>query len=407
MGDCGTFDIGCHLGTLAGSVLTLIATAFVEALTQAAVTITTLWIGVETPALATNDAGAPSETVAFIQNSLAFYTGLLLIIGMAIGLVKIALEHRRGRRADATRTLGTDLATFLLANNVYLAGIWLCVQAFDEFSPWIIDRAIAEGDFGTNLTAMLGFGGLQTGGMVVALVLIVAFFALLVSLYQVFLTIARGGMLVLSAGMLPTTAAFATTGAAGKAMHRKAVGWIAAWVLYKPVASIVYATGFRMAGADVYAGDGLATAMAGFIVLFMAVFVLHALIKFLVPVVAAMGSGSGTGTGDGGGGGGAVAAGASQVVSGFVSSGSPTSGGGASGSGPGAAGPTGASGLGGGPGPSGAGGGAGTAGGAGAAGAAGAGAAGPAGLAVQGGMALAQGARSASNSAIGSNGGQQ
>lgn len=388
-GDCGMLELDCHLGELAGNVLTDIAEAFVEGLTAVTVSITTVWVSTPSPNL-TGGAGGASDTVVFLQDSLRFYTLLLLIASFSIGLAKIAWEFHQAGRGRAVRELARSLLTFLVINGSIVTVIGLLLVASDGFAEWIIDRSVVDGDFGSNLTRLLAFGG--TGGpgtVVAAIMLILGFLALIVGLIQLVLSIARGGLLVLVAGVLPTASAFRNL-EAGEMWFRRFIGWTVALLLYKPAAAIVYAVGFRLAGQDVASDDGVLSMVTGFLFLSLAVLVMPALMKFTVPLVAAVQPG-----GAGGGGGGAAMVGA-VATGGMVLRGFSSSGGGPGSNGP--TGSTGMSGFGGGPGS------AGPTGTAGTAGATGTAAAGPTGAALAGASAVVSATQSSGNSATGTGG---
>ncbi|MGC5412142.1 hypothetical protein ACPXCX_52125, partial [Streptomyces sp. DT225] len=95
------------------------------------------------------------------------------------------------------------------------------------------------------LSMMVGFNG-----PVIALIL--ALIATLACVAQVGLMMVRTAMLVLLVGTLPLSAAASST-PAGQAWFRKSLGWLIAFILYKPAAAIVYATAIRMTAI---VGDG-------------------------------------------------------------------------------------------------------------------------------------------------------
>ena len=123
----------------------------------------------------------------------------------------------------------------------------------------------------------------------------------------------RGAMLVLLAGVLPITASF-TNVPMGRQWFSKALAWTVAFVLYKPAAAIVYATAFRLTGVNAFqaAGSGLFQILAGLALMLVALVALPALMRFLVPAVAAIGGGTG---------GGLLLAGAGAVGAGEVATG--------------------------------------------------------------------------------------
>ncbi|MFX7844978.1 hypothetical protein ABTK14_22265, partial [Acinetobacter baumannii] len=75
-----------------------------------------------------------------------------------------------------------------------------------------------------------------TGGLGALLIIILGLIAILATAFQIVLMIARGGMLVILTGILPLSAA-ATNTEMGKGWFKKNVGWLVAFILYKPAAA--------------------------------------------------------------------------------------------------------------------------------------------------------------------------
>jgi type IV secretion system protein TrbL len=140
---------------------------------------------------------------------------------------------------------------------------------------------------------MIGISSAVTGGVPVMLIIVLGAGAVVASLIQVFLMIVRGGMLVILAGVLPLTFSFWTT-EAGRQWSKKATAWLIAFTLYKPAASIVYATAFRLVSARAFGSGGILSIVTGLTLLFVALLALPALMRFVTPMVgAAVGGGAG------------------------------------------------------------------------------------------------------------------
>ncbi|WP_254517711.1 hypothetical protein, partial [Salmonella enterica] len=69
--------------------------------------------------------------------------------------------------------------------------------------------------------------------------------------------------------------------------------WLAAFILYKPAAAIIYATAFYLTGTDVLKDDGtgLLSILTGMILMVLALFAMPALMRFVTPMVGAMAAG--------------------------------------------------------------------------------------------------------------------
>ena len=99
--------------------------------------------------------------------------------------------------------------------------------------------------------------------------------------------VVRAGMLVLLAGALPLSASFTNT-EAGRMWFQRFVAWMAAFILYKPAAAIIYATAFRLMSSDVFDGDGLMSVLVGVALMVIALVALPALLRFFAPMTATL-----------------------------------------------------------------------------------------------------------------------
>lgn len=296
--------LGGLAGSAAGDIIAAIAKAIMQSLNQVIETVGTLWVHVGTPNLTSSDGGSsPSDAVGYIQGHLFWYTVAGAVAGVLVGCGRMAWEQRAAPGRDVLR----GLVTFVAVSGAGLTVLSLSVSAADSFSGWIISQAIpASSTFGTALTGLLGLTAASSGFGAI-LVIVLGLFMLLASLIQIFLMVVRGGMLVLLAGVLPTTAAFMGT-QAGREWFRKTVAWMVAFVLYKPVAAVIYATAFRLASSNVFGKGGLLAVITGLTLMIIALLALPALMRFVAPMVgAAAGGGAGAMLG-------AAAAGAAIVM---------------------------------------------------------------------------------------------
>ncbi|MET8655001.1 hypothetical protein, partial [Nocardia aurea] len=168
-------------------------------------------------------------------------------------------------------------------------------QASDRFSEWVITDA-TNGNAKDLAELMVKTSKLQAFSP--GLVLIIAIVGLLGALAQIVLAIVRQGLLLVAAGVLPLAAA-ASGMNTGKQSYQKLIGWIIAFMLYKPVAAIVYMIAFMTAGHV----DGLTSTTAlpeaeeaqrmlvAIVLLCSVAFVLPALMRLVTPAVAIVGSG--------------------------------------------------------------------------------------------------------------------
>lgn len=234
-----------------------------------------------------------SSTVAFLQGSLWWYVGAAAVLSVIVGATRMAWEQR----AEPGRDLLKSLFTLIVVAGASVTVIGLLVTAADAFAVWILNNATScdvtdDACFSRNIITLLNMAALAPAGSL--LVIILGLVAILASAVQILLMVARGGMLVILTGILPL-AASATNTEMGKAWFKKALGWLIAFILYKPAAAIVYATAFKLVGTDVFQDDGtgVISVLTGLMLMLVALFAMPALMRFVTPLVAATSSGGG------------------------------------------------------------------------------------------------------------------
>jgi hypothetical protein len=250
--------------------------------------------------------------VLFLQSSLWWYTGAAAVGAVVIGGARMAWEQR----AEPGRETVRALITLVVVAGAGVTLIGLLVAAADSFALWTINGALEcdvsadSACFGENMTSLLALGS-ATQGLGALLIIILGLFAVLASALQIVLMVARGGMLVILAGVLPLSASFTNT-EMGKGWFRRVVAWLVAFILYKPAAAIVYAAAFQLVGTDVYSddGSGLLAVLTGLMLMFIALFAMPALLRFVTPMVGAVAGAGGAGAGAAG----ALAAGAMAAL---------------------------------------------------------------------------------------------
>ncbi len=236
-------------------------------------------------------------TVLFLQSSLWWYMGAAAVVSVIIGGVRMAWEQR----AEPGKETIKSLLTLIVVAGAGVTIVGLLVSAFDSFSVWILNGALNcdvgtdTACFGNNIATLLALTtNPATGGLGALLIIILGLIAILATAFQIVLMIARGGMLVILTGILPLSAA-ATNTEMGKGWFKKNVGWLVAFILYKPAAAIVYAAAFQLAGTNVFQDDGTGfiAVLTGLILMVLALFAMPALMRFVTPLVGAMSAGAG------------------------------------------------------------------------------------------------------------------
>ncbi|MEU3855228.1 hypothetical protein [Streptomyces sp. NPDC029554] len=240
---------------------------------------------------------------------------------------RMALE----RRGEAGATALKGLLRLILVAGAATAVMTALANLSDRYADHLFRAGAQE-----QLTS-IGCG--DGNGIEAFLLLVLAFLLLIAAIVQTILLYVRLGVMIILLGTLPLAAAASMTDW-GAGWWRKHLGWMIAWLLYKPAAGLVMFAGSSM----ISTGDGSGTheKIAGIGVMLLSALALPALLKLVVPATAALGNGGQGAVGSIAGG--ALASGAKSI------GGAAASGGGAGGGGgtPGASGASGAQGGGGG-----------------------------------------------------------
>ena len=279
----------------AKSAVDAIAQSLADGLATVLKTVTTFWTQLDVPTL--NSPGGP---VVALQHDVFWLQGFIVVASLLYAAGKMAIT-RDGKAA--AQAAGALLLT-IVVTGVGLTAIDLVSSAGDSYSTWVINRS-AGGDLNSrllaisNLSTMSGMAGLM---IVFGILGIVAAFA------QLGLLIARIGVLAVIGGTLPVTAS-ATNTQMGRAWFQRILGWLIAFVVYKPVAATIYAGAFYLIGD----GQDITSVMSGLVLLLLAVLALPALLRLITPAV------NGAVNGDVGGGlalaaGGVLASGARLIA---------------------------------------------------------------------------------------------
>jgi hypothetical protein len=301
----------------------------------------TFWVtGIPSPQLTYATAQnpyTPASTVAYMWSHLHFYVAALAVLSVFIGAGKMAIQ----RNGAPARELLQSILTLVVVSSAGIATISLLTTASDEAASYILKDALTKiGEEPTTFQAAFGAMFVIPNPQASNSFLLIGIFTLVLfaSFVQVALLIVRGGMLFLLAGVLPLAAAASNT-ETGRQWLKKTIAWAIAFLLYKPVAAIVYATAFQLtregskgvpAGAlAASGGDQLIKVITGLVLCIVAIFALPALMRFTVPAVAAASSGGGGAVAALGG---ALGMGAKAAVTG-AGSGSGSGGGGGKGGG--------------------------------------------------------------------------
>jgi type IV secretion system protein TrbL len=287
---------------LGSSAFDKIVSEFASAAASTVKELTTGWLKIDTPSLK-QDSGP----IYFLRDSIAWITSWIAVLCLLIVAGKMMWD----RKGQPARDAAAGILRLVLVSAAGVAAVNLLAKAGDSFSVWIVNRSTkcggadkatgkcvdAFGDRILTMTILAGKPG-NTG-----LVLIMALLLILASIIQIAFMLCRNAMIIVLAGTLPLSAAASTT-EAGKAWFNKSLGWLLAFVLYKPAAAIIYAAAFASIGRS--SESDFYTQVSGVMLLILAALTLPAMMKFVTPMVAAVTMG--------GSGAGAIVAGAGSAV---------------------------------------------------------------------------------------------
>lgn len=280
----GAFSLG-RIGLVLGGTILIAAAA-----------------GITAALMGDGPQGGGSRAVAFIQGSLWWYIAALVVLSIIVGAVKMIWEQR----AQPGQDLVKSLLKFIVVSGAGVTVAGLLITASDEFSVWILSRSMDcdvarnAACFEDGVKLILGLTGQSYwSGLGAILIIVVGLVAILIGLVQIVLMVARSALLVLGVGLLPVMAA-ATNTQMGEAWFRKGIGWLIAFILYKPAAAIIYAVGFQLVGSLIDTQNNtidLFSVLTGVMLLLLSLVALPALMRFIAPMTAPASGGGGGGSG--------------------------------------------------------------------------------------------------------------
>lgn len=273
--DAVTNPLGFGLDMIAGAWASAIKAAFGEMMTA----LGTWWI--HTPTIGIGDG--QTDTVKWVVSAMGYWVGFVLVISVLVAGMRVIWYARFEPLRDLLRSALVTVG----ANGVAVAAVAALTTGGDVLASWFVKSA-SEGH--EELIGNAFLAQIQSP----ALLIIVALIGIIAGVIQVGVMMIRSIMLILLTGFLPVSAA-ATNLEWGKAWFQKNVSWLAAFLMYKPVAALIYGTSLRlMASAGAQQGvNRIALAIMGDLALVMCVLALPALIRFLTPQTVGGGGGGG------------------------------------------------------------------------------------------------------------------
>jgi len=251
------------------------------------------WMKIPIPSI-----GAPGNAVDRLHQATLYLTVLTAVVSIFFVAGRAALAHRAAASEEAQEA-AKGLVRIVVASSVAIPAVVLASQACDEYSTWLVNQA-ANGDVGAAVLKLMAFDRITGTGFT----FIMALIALLASVVQAFLIVIRDALLILLVGTLPLAAA-ASISSSGRQTWHKMVGWLIAFLLFKPVAAMCYAGALW----SVTNASNEIDQIAGIFLVILAVLTLPALMRLITPQVEKVG----------GGGGGAMLGAAGAAATGAVS----------------------------------------------------------------------------------------
>jgi len=293
---CGTGnlveDFFSFLGDPVGTIVDIIA----RLILRAAISIYgQIFTSVKTIPLAN---GQPSSQLQ-ISDQIQWVVAYVAVGSIIYASIRMAIE-RKGQ--SGTTALKGIMRLILVAGG----------------GSWVITRlAVVSDDYTAHLFANATLNVLSNsvcgGGAIESfLMLVLAFLLIIAAIVQLILLYVRLGVVILLLGTLPLAAVASMTDW-GMSWWRKHIGWLVAWLLYKPAAALIMFSGVTMVNSGSQAPERFATGdapidfevatsnanmrIAGIAVLLLSAVALPALLKLVMPATAALGSGGAGATG--------------------------------------------------------------------------------------------------------------
>lgn len=264
------------------------------------------------------------SSMQWLTSQLQVISVFLATVGIMVACVW-TMVHTRG---DQAVKVSKALFMTFMVTTLGTAFMQVAIPAGDAFAKWILDQAgVTVSGYGAIGPATASVGSIGAGLAIVA------------GIFGVIATLFQWVIMIIRAVALPLLIAFWPVAAAGAMIRGSEAGfatitkWLIAFLVYKPVAAIIYAFAWKLKSG----GDGIGGVINGMLLLVLAVAALPALMKLLGPATSAMGSAAG-GTM-------AMAAGAAVVTAGVAGGAAIATGGGSAAAGAGAAGKAGTAGT--------------------------------------------------------------
>ncbi|WBB58534.1 hypothetical protein O7599_23205 [Streptomyces sp. WMMC500] len=203
-----------------------------------------------------------------------------LIIYLAIGsLLFSAAKMALDRRAEAGQTAIKGLLRVVVVSAAATTVIVMFADLMSSYSDYLFAKALSQ-----------LLRGINCSGVHPMLLLIIGCLLIIAGIIHTILLYIRLGVMIILMGTLPLAAAASMTEWGGT-WWRKHLGWMVAWLLYKPLIGLIFYSGAVM----IYSSNEERqedVQIAGMGVLLLSAIALPALMRVIVPATAALGGDS-------------------------------------------------------------------------------------------------------------------
>ncbi|MFD3732562.1 hypothetical protein [Streptomyces sp. NPDC058632] len=232
-------------------------------------------------ALTTSIPTLSGTTTAQDINSQTQWIVVYLAVGsLLFASARMAIE----RRGEAGTTALKGIMRVILVSGAATTVVTAAAALSDDYSTYLFNAGAEK-----QLSAV---GACSDGnGIEAFLLLVLAFLLLIAGIIHTILLYIRLGVMILLLGTLPLAAAASMTNWGG-GWWRKHLGWMIAWLLYKPAAGLVLYAGSAMITSGQDGGSDINERIAGIGVMLLSAVALPALLKLVVPATAALGGAS-------------------------------------------------------------------------------------------------------------------
>ncbi|MBQ0827511.1 hypothetical protein [Streptomyces tagetis] len=293
--------LGNPIGTIMEAVADFVLGAAIEVFGSLVTSIPTLtW----SESQGGGEGGNPASTINQASQWIVVY---LAVGSLLFAAARMALE----RRGDAGRTALKGILRVVFVSAAATTVLTAAAGVSDRYAQYLFDEGAKR--------QLEHIGRCTTGDTLQSfLLLVLAFLLLIAGIIQTILLYIRLGIMILLLGTLPIAAAASMTDW-GAGWWRKHIGWMIAWLLYKPAAALVMYAGSVLVSSD--NGEvSIHERIAGIGIMLLSAVSLPALLRLVMPATAALGGAAAT-NGAMSAAGGALASGARSVAGGSGSGG--------------------------------------------------------------------------------------